>query len=164
MDLSKFSENTLLLAALKSEIDSNRAYQQTANRVSNALLKDKLTFLASEEMKHRNIIEGIYREKFPNEALQIPDTSPVPLPELIITDEMMPISDIFSMAMNAEKAAYDFYIELARLYEGNPKLEKTIAYVATMEMGHYKLIEIEKDNIKKFEDFDVYLPMIHVGA
>jgi len=31
-------------------------------------------------------------------------------------------------------------------------------------MGHYKLIEIEKDNMEKFEDFDIYLPMIHVGA
>ena len=164
MDLSKFSENMLLVAALKSEIDSNVIYQQTANRVINALLKDKLTFLASEEMKHRNIIEGIYRKRFPNEELRIPDESPVPLPELIITDEMMPISEVFSMAMNAEKASYDFYNKLATLYKSSPALKKTIEYIATMEMGHYKLIEIEKDNIKKFEDVDIYLPMIHVGA
>ena len=164
MDLSKFNESTLLVAALKSEIDSSKIYQQTANRVNNALLKDKLIFLASEEMKHRNIIEGIYKERFPNEELKIPDESPVPLPELIITDEMMPISEVFSMAMNAEKASYDFYNELARLYESNPTLKKTIEYVATMEMGHYRLIEIEKDNLRKFEDFDLYLPMIHVGA
>jgi len=164
MDLSKFSENTLLVAALKSEIDSKEIYQHTANRVNNALLKDKLTFLASEEVKHHTIIEGIYKENFPNEELQIPEKSPVPMPELIITDEMMPISEVFLMAMNAEKASYDFYNELARLYESNPTLKKTIEYVATMEMGHYKLIEIEKDNMKKFEDFDIYLPMIHVGA
>jgi len=50
------------------------------------------------------------------------------------------------------------------LYESNPTIKKTIEYVATMEIGHYKLIEIEKDNMKKFEDFDIYLPMIHVGA
>jgi len=164
MDLSKFSENTLLVAAIKSEIDSKEIYQHAANRVNNALLKDKLTFLASEEVKHRNIIEGIYKDKFPDEALQIPDKSPVPMPELRITDEMMPISEVFSMAMNAEKASYDFYNELAKMYESNPTLKKTIEYVATMEMGHYKLIEIEKDNINKFEDFDIYLPMIHVGA
>ena len=164
MDLSKFSENTLLVAAIKSEIDSKEIYQHTANRVNNALLKDKLTFLASEEVKHRNIIEGIYKDKFPDEALQIPDESPVPMPELIITDEMLPMSEVFLMAMNAEKGSYDFYNELAKIYESNPTLKKTIEYVATMEMGHYKLIEIEKDNMKKFEDFDIYLPMIHVGA
>ena len=164
MDLSKFSESTLLVAAIKSEIDSKEIYQHTANRVNNALLKDKLTFLASEEVKHRIIIEGIYKDKFPNEELQIPEKSPVPMPELIITDEMMPISEVFSMAMNAEKASYDFYNELAKMYESNPTLKKTIEYVATMEMGHYKLIEIEKDNINKFENFDIYLPMIHVGA
>jgi hypothetical protein len=50
------------------------------------------------------------------------------------------------------------------LYENTLTLKKTIEYIATMEMGHYKLIEIEKDNMKKFEDFDIYLPMIHVGA
>jgi len=164
MDLSKFSEKTLLVAAIRSEIDSKEIYRHIAERVNNALLKDKLTFLASEEEKHRNIIEGIYKEKFHNEELRIPKKSPVPLLELIVTDEMMPISEVFLMAMNAEKASYDFYNELARLYEHNPKLKKTIEYVATMEMGHYKLIEIEKDNMKKFEDFDIYLPMIHVGA
>jgi rubrerythrin len=163
MDLSKFDEHTLLLAALRSEIDSKEVYQQIADRVKNALLKDKLNFLASEEEKHQRIIGGVYREKFVNKESQIPEKSPVPLPEIAITDEMMPISEVFSMAMNAEMAAYDFYNELAKLYEDNPRLKKTIEYVATMEMGHYKLLEIEKNNMEQFEDFDVYLPLIHVG-
>ncbi len=47
MDLSKFDEHTLLLAALRSEIDSKVVYKQVADRVKNALLKDKLKFLAS---------------------------------------------------------------------------------------------------------------------
>lgn len=47
MDLGKFDEHTLLLAALRSEIDSNEVYQQIADRVKNSLLKDKLKFLAS---------------------------------------------------------------------------------------------------------------------
>jgi rubrerythrin len=161
--LSKFDEHTILLAALRSEIGSKEVYQQIADSVKNALLKDKLKFLASEEEKHRSIIEGVYREKFVDKALHIPEKSPVPLPEITITDEMMPLSEVFSMAMNAEMAAYDFYNELATLYENNPRLKKTIEYVATMEMGHYKLLEIEKNNMERFEDFDVYLPQVHVG-
>lgn len=163
MDLSKFDEHTLLLAALRSEIDSKEVYQHIADRVKNALLKDKLNFLASEEEKHRKIIEGVYRETFVDKELQIPEKSPVPLPEVSITGEMMAISEVFSMAMNAEMAAYDFYNELAKLYENNPRLKRTIEYVATMEMGHYKLVEIEKNNMEQFEDFDVYSPMVHVG-
>ncbi|UCG67119.1 MAG: ferritin family protein [Deltaproteobacteria bacterium] len=163
MDLSKFDEHTLLLAALRSEIESKEVYQQIADKVRNALLKDKLNFLSSEEEKHRRIIEGVYRETFGDKELHIPEKSPVPLPEIAITDEMMAISEVFSMAMNAEMAAYDFYNELAKLYENNPRLKKTIEYVATMEMGHSKLLEIEKDNMKKFEELDVYVPMIHVG-
>ncbi|MBE9574621.1 MAG: ferritin family protein [Proteobacteria bacterium] len=163
MDLSKFDEHTLLLAALRSEIDSKEVYQQIAGRVKNALLKDKLNFLASEEEKHQRIIEGVYKEKFVNKELQIPEKSPVPLPEIAITGEMMPISEVFSMAMNTEMAAYDFYNELAKLYQDNPRLKKTIEYVATMEMGHYKLLEIEKNNMEQFEDFDLYSPMVHAG-
>jgi len=163
MDLSKFDEHALLLAALRSEIDSKEVYQHIADRVKNALLKDKLNFLASEEEKHRKIIEGVYRETFVDKELQIPEKSPVPLPEVSITGEMMAISEVFSMAMNAEMAAYDFYNELAKLYENNPRLKRTIEYVATMEMGHYKLVEIEKNNMEQFEDFDVYSPMVHVG-
>jgi len=163
MDLSEFDEGTLLLAALRSEIDSKLVYQQVADRVKNALLKDKLNFISAEEEKHRSVIEGVYKERFPNKEIAIPENSPVPLPEIRITDEMMPLSEVFSMAMNAETAAYEFYQQLAGLYEGDPRLNKMIAYIASMELGHYKLLEIEKDNMKRFEDFDVYLPHIHVG-
>jgi rubrerythrin len=163
MDLSEFDEGTLLLAALRSEIDSKLVYQQVADRVKNALLKDKLNFISAEEEKHRSVIEGVYRERFPNKEIAIPENSPVPLPEIRITDEMVPLSEVFSMAMNAETAAYEFYQQLAGLYEDDPRLNKMIAYIASMEMGHYRLLEIEKDNMERFEDFDVYLPHVHVG-
>jgi rubrerythrin len=163
MDLSEFDEGTLLLAALRSEIDSKLVYQHVADRVKNALLKDKLNFISAEEEKHRSVIEGVYKERFPNKEIAIPENSPVPLPEIRITDEMMPLSEVFSMAMNAETAAYEFYQQLAGLYEDDPRLNKMIAYIASMEMGHYKLLEIEKHNMERFEDFDVYLPQIHVG-
>jgi rubrerythrin len=163
MDLSEFDEGTLLLAALRSEIDSKLVYQQVADRVKNALLKDKLNFISAEEEKHRSVIEGVYRERFPNKEIAIPENSPVPLPEIRITNEMMPLSEVFSMAMNAETAAYEFYQQLAGLYKDQPRLNKMIAYVASMEMGHYRLLEIEKDNMERFEDFDVYLPLVHVG-
>jgi rubrerythrin len=163
MDLSEFDEGTLLLAALKSEIDSKLVYQQVADRVKNALLKDKLNFISAEEEKHRSVIEGVYKERFPNKEITIPENSPVPLPEIRITDEMMPLSEVFSMAMNAETAAYEFYQQLAGLYEDDPRLNKMIAYIASMEMGHYRLLEIENDNMKRFDDFDVYLPHVHVG-
>ena len=163
MDLSEFDEGTLLLAALRSEIDSKLVYQQVAVRVKNALLKDKLNFISAEEEKHRSVIEGVYRERFPNKEIAIPENSPVPLPKIKITDEMMPLSEMFSMAMNAETAAYEFYQQLAGLYEDDPRLNKMIAYIASMEMGHYRLLEIEKHNMERFEDFDVYLPQIHVG-
>jgi len=50
--------------------------------------------------------------------------------------------------MDAEKAAHDFYMEMSKLYEENLRIKKTIEYIATMELGHFKLLEIEKQNMK----------------
>lgn len=38
-----------------------------------------------------------------------------------------------------------------------------IFYVASMEMGHYRLLEIERENAERFEVFEVSWPDIHVG-
>jgi hypothetical protein len=43
-------------------------------------------------------------------------------------------------------------------------IKRTLAYLATMEIGHYGLIEIEKDTLDKYEDYDTVWPMTHIGA
>jgi hypothetical protein len=32
-----------------------------------------------------------------------------------------------------------------------------------MELGHYKLLEVEKESMERFEEADVYWPMMHIG-
>ena len=44
MDLSPYDLDVLLLAAIKSEIESKIVYSKLAKKVKNALLKDKLEF------------------------------------------------------------------------------------------------------------------------
>jgi len=161
MDLSSYGLEDLLLAAIKSEVSSKEIYSELAERFRNAFLKDKLKFLSSEEEKHRIFIQSVYKKNFGDKKVVIPENTPVPLPQ-IKTDG--PVSEVFFSAMQAEKAASEFYDALSEKFTDNPEIKKTLEYLATMEMGHYKLLEIEKETIDRYEDFDTVWPMTHIGA
>lgn len=163
MELDQYTLEELLFAAIKSEIEAKEIYEKVADKVKNAFLKEKLKFIASEEQKHRETFESIFRSKFPDKSITLPEKSPVPLPEIKIESEMVKISEIFEMAMKAEKAAHDFYISLAPYFKDDPETEQMINYIASMELGHYKIFEIEKENALKFEDYDIENPLMHLG-
>ncbi|KPL19136.1 MAG: Rubrerythrin [candidate division Zixibacteria bacterium SM23_81] len=163
MELSNYSVEDLMLTALKSEIEAKVAYSQLAEGVENFILKERLNFLAGEEEKHRRFFERLYKKSFPHKEMTLPQESPVPLPQIQIDAENMPLSEILESAMEAELAAHDFYNRLADRYDQQPDVKKMLLYIASMELGHYKILEIERDNAKKFEDYDSQWPMMHVG-
>jgi rubrerythrin len=162
MDLKKYNLDELLLAAMKSEIESHKVYTKIARSMKNALLKDKLEFLAKEEEKHRQYIEQIYKKTYPGKKLKLPKTTPVPLPSLILPDEDTPLSAVLKTAMQAELAAQEFYTYLSKQFR-NATIRNTLSYFASMELQHYKILEIEKESMDRFEDADVYWPMVHAG-
>jgi len=162
MDLSSFDLEELLLAAIKSEIESNKLYKKMAKKTKNGLLEDKLIFLANEEEKHRLYIEDVYRNHFPENKIVIPKVSPVPLPEIKVTEDS-PLSKLLKEAMNAELSASEFYTKLADRFEEGTKLNSTLVYFSDMEKGHYKILEMEKESMERFEEGDVYWPMVHAG-
>ncbi|MEM4258571.1 MAG: ferritin family protein [Candidatus Thermoplasmatota archaeon] len=163
MDLGHFQLNELLLAALKSELESKTMYTQLAQKIKNGLLSDKLLFLAAEEEKHRQYIEELYKTHYPDEPLTIPKTTPVPLPELTTISETTKLSTLLAQAMHAEQAAETFYQELATRFPNDTKIKNTLLYFSKMELGHYKILELEKQSMEQFEGADEYWPMIHAG-
>jgi len=162
MDLAKLKLEDLLLSAIKSEEDSSKLYKKIKNKTKNGLLQDKLEFLAREEEKHKAFIEEIYKNQFPRKKINLPLKTSVPLPEVKIAKET-PLSVLLSEAMNAEDAASTFYKKLAERFEKDSKISKTLLYFADMETGHYKILEQEKYSMQRYEEDDVYWPMIHVG-
>ncbi|MEN3045790.1 MAG: ferritin family protein [Candidatus Hydrothermales bacterium] len=163
MDLSGYLLEELLANAIKSEIEAKELYEGLSEKVKNFFLKEKLKFLAQEEQRHRETFESIFNKRFPGKKINLPEKSTVPLPNIVITSERIKISKVFEMAMEAEKAAYDFYIALASQFKDEPEVEQMINYIASMEMGHYKIFEIERENALKFEDYDIENPLIHLG-
>lgn len=162
MDLSGFDLEDLLLAAIKSEVDSKQLYSKMTNKTKNGLLQDKLKFLTNEEEKHRLFIEEIYKNHFPENEIVLPKKSPVPLLEVVITEDI-PLSKLLKDAMKAEQSASDFYKSVADRFEEGSKIHNTLLYFSDMEIGHYKILEMEKESMERFEEGDVYWPMIHVG-
>ena len=164
MDLSKYSLEDMIISALKSEVESKAIYGMLADQVENAFIKEKLAFLAEEEERHRMYLEELYKKQFPGKGIQLPEETPVPLPEIKIEGGDQNISEILEMAMEAERAAKDFYVEMAKQFDNEPETRRTLEYFAQMEWGHYKLLEIERDNSLNFESYDEYWPMMHVGG
>jgi rubrerythrin len=164
MDLKKYKLEDLLLAAMKSEIESHNVYTTIAARVKNGLLKDKFKFLAQEEEKHRSFVEQVYKAKFPKKVITIPETTPVPLPQLVIPTEDTSLGTILKSAMQAEQAAHEFYQSLSTQFtKGDAMIRNTLSYFADMELQHYKILEIEKESMDRFEEADIYWPMVHAG-
>ena len=161
MNLEEYNLKTLLLAAIKSEVESKKVYEDLANRVKNALLKERLLFLAGEEDKHRAFLEALYRQKFPDEEIVLPEKTPVPLPEVDASEDRL-LSEIIEDAMKAELAAKEFYESLKDLLQ-DEKNRNMLQILANMEQGHYDILAKELENLKTFENYDEYWPMMHVG-
>lgn len=164
MDIEEINFETLFGIAVKSEIESRNVYEYMAEKTKNYLLKDRLKFLANEEKKHEEFLRNYFSKMFPNKELKLPQESPVPLPH-IEYDADTPISSILEQSMKAELAARDYYLSMSKKAEkmGDIELAKGLYYLANMEMGHYHILENELESEKRFEDYDAYWPMMHVG-
>ena len=163
INLNIYSTEDLILTAIKSEIDSKSAYLKIKDSVKNAILKDKMDFLAKEEDKHKTFFEILYKKNYSDKAIRLPDKSPVPLPEIKIKEETMDLSEVLQQAMDAEMAANKFYLGVSNRFKEEKEIFNMLKYIADMEMGHYKLLEIEKENSLKFESYDDFWPMMHSG-
>jgi rubrerythrin len=162
MNLESYDMKDMMLAAIKSEIESRDVYLQLAGKVDNGYLSDKLRYIAEEELKHRDYLESIYKMEFQEEVPGLPEKSPVPLPGVDIDKPYVQASDIMSQAMDAEMAASDFYGSLSSKFD-DADISKTLQYLAKMEIGHYKLLEIEKEYLESEEDYEIEWEMMHVG-
>ncbi len=163
LNLDGYGIDELLLAALRSEIDAERVYSRLGKRVKNAFLRDRLKFLAGEERRHRDGLRRMYAQLYPRRELKVPARSPVPLPEIEVRDERVPLSEVLHSAMKAERAAYLFYQELALKFRNHPGRRNLLLHFASMEQGHYRLLESEKQVVERMEEWGEEQEMVHVG-
>lgn len=163
MDLGNHSTEDLILTALRSEVEARDVYSRLADGVKNAYLRGRLEFLAGEEEKHREFLDGLYRSEFQGREPVLPEASPVPMPDLRLPTQQVPISTVFEQGMAAERAASEFYAAMATRWDEGSEPHDMLLYFSKMEMGHYRLLEAERDAAADFEEFDSVWPLMHAG-
>ncbi len=151
LDVSTASLKDLLGYAIRAEMDSNKAYTDLSERVSNPLLKEKFRWLAFEENKHKDILMKLHSSLFPDQTIQIPDEPSEDLFKPVVVAPSSPLLDILLQAMDAEKFAEDFYAHLAeRVVNGQQRL---LRYLSKVEHSHYLMLKTEYDAVQDFEDY-----------
>lgn len=151
IEISSASMKDLLGYAVRSEIDSNQAYNDLADRVINPLLKEKFHWLAFEENKHKQILERLHGVLFPGETLQVPDKPSAELFKKIDVAPSSSLLDILLQAMESEKVAEDFYAKLSERLEKAQK--RLLQYLSKVEHSHYLMLKAEYDAVQDFEDY-----------
>lgn len=152
----------LLGMAVKSEIESREIYEGLAEGIENFILKEKLKSLALEEKKHRDLLQRIFAEQFPEAELRLPSETQVPVPKLA-PEAGTPLSTVLNKAMEAEEEARVFYSDLIALFK-EEKMRQTVRYLSEAERGHYYQLKGEYEMALNFETYAQYHPMMHVGA
>jgi len=69
-----------LRIAIKSEAEAAENYGKAVEQIKIILLKDKFKFLQKEEIGHKNLLEKLFKTKFPDEKIVLPDDSGMPFP------------------------------------------------------------------------------------
>ena len=151
MDVKTASVKDLLGYAIRAEVDSNKAYTDLSDRVSNPLLKEKFRWLAFEENKHREILIKLHSALFPNQTIQIPDEPSQDLFKPVVVESSSSLVEIFLQAMDAEKFAEDFYVDLAERVDNGQK--RLLHYLSKVEHSHYLMLKTEYDAVQDFEDY-----------
>jgi rubrerythrin len=131
----------ILDAAIQNEIEANLFYQQVAEKVTNAHLKDMFLKFAREEKKHRAILEG-FRDHAAAAVrfTRVPDYHVAEtVDEPPLTMDMKP-ADAIALAMKKEEAAMKHYTQLAQACEDDGQ-KKLFLELASMEREHKAKME-----------------------
>lgn len=140
----------VLGVAIRSEVEAYRFYEKVLRRVQNPLLREKLSRLAAEEKRHRQILEERYRkntgEKYPAVPTKGGREGRGAVPEDFTPEE------ILNVAIKMERQAASFYqreAQKSKDMSGRFMLE----YLADFERGHEHSLEAELKALKRFPDW-----------
>lgn len=151
LNVSTSPAKELLAMAVKAEIEANKTYSEIASTLTNPLLQEKFQWLAKEENKHKEILEKLFRILNPGEDIPLPDkVNEDLLPSIHITPSST-LVDILYQAMESEKRAESFYINLSKRFENLQK--KILEYLSKVEHSHSTMLMSEYALAQDFEDY-----------
>ncbi|HDQ45147.1 MAG TPA: hypothetical protein ENN17_06590 [bacterium] len=165
LDVTTLTVEQALAISMNSEIDSERVYRKLGEMVHNFVLREKMAFLISEEKKHQKIIRALFDKLAPNLEMKLTEQRIYPGLNLVV-EESATVTDLLEAAMEAEKAAEEFFDALSQEAEERG-VQEILQYLASMEHSHYFLLKGEYDLCMRDESYyereDFQFDMVHIG-
>ena len=148
----------VLGVAIRSEVDACRFYLRALKGVQNPILRDKLSRLAAEEKRHRQILEERYRrssgEAFPPVPRKGGLEGKGKIPKELSPEEML------KSAVRMEQQAAQFYQREA-LKTADMSGRFMLEYLADFERNHERSLQAELKALNRFPDwFSLKDPMV----
>jgi len=145
-----------LSSAIYNEQSAFDFYTMLSDTIRNPSGKEKFKFLASDEKRHRELLENHYKKisggkEFPFEPTKVKKI------QVEVRDNTT-ASGALDIGIKAEKEAYEFYSKSAEETK-DPDAKKMFLMLAEQEDRHYNLLTAEKQAvIGQFYWFDMGTP------
>jgi rubrerythrin len=130
-----------LSVAIYNEQSAFDFYTKLSDVIKNESGREKFKFLASDEKRHRKLLEGYYKKISGGKEFQF-DPSKVKAIKVEVRDNTS-ASEALDIGIKAEKEAYEFYNKSAE-QTNDPDAKKMFLMLAEQEDRHYNLLTAEK--------------------
>ena len=134
---------SLIDIAIDREIQACDFYKGLAGRIEDPTVKDTLTFLAGEEQKHREFLEGYRSGLYESESLCLTDVIDYKIAEHLEepdTTKHMNSAEVYLVADHRELQSCRFYRALADLHPDS-EARTMLLRMAQEEMKHKEKVE-----------------------
>ena len=151
------NEKTLdrvLATAIQREAEAYDFYMGLRQKITDAQAQETLTFLASEEQKHKAFLEA-YRDGKYSGALRMNAVVDYKIAEYLDKpdpDKNLQSTDVYLIAAHRELNSYNFYTELAQLQPAG-EVKDTLLKMANEEKKHKEKVEYLYANTAFAESF-----------
>jgi len=130
--------------AIAREEEAFRFYTDLAGKVAEDAARDTLLWISEEEKKHKAFLVKFRADGVGPEALRLTDVVYYNIAEHLEepkVEEDMTRSEIFLVASHRELRSYNFYTEMAALYDEGDAVYEMLTKIANEELKHKERME-----------------------
>jgi rubrerythrin len=145
--------NEIIAFAIDKEQEAVELYSDLAGSAQSPSGKILFKELADMERGHKSKLEKLDMQYFSSQKIKAP--LDLKIADYLVDVELTPDStyqDIVLFAAKREKAAFDLYTDLARIYSTIPDIKKIFDVLAQEEAYHKLKLEREYDEVVYKED------------
>jgi len=142
----------ILGMGIYNEVSAYDFYISVSKKIKNKSGKEKFEILASDEKRHREILEGLYKKESGKDF----DFDPLRVKKIKFEiKDQTGAFEVIDIAMEAERQAYLFYTAAAKKTR-NPDAQRMFETLAQEEDGHYQRLSAERNALSGgFYWFDI---------